>query len=45
MNFPLSAIIMFIFGSLVLYGGLLYFIYIAFKKQKKDEKDLNELNR
>jgi len=34
MSLPLSAIIMFIFGSLVLYGGLIYFIYIALKKNK-----------
>jgi hypothetical protein len=45
MSLPLSAIIMFFFGSIVLYGGLLYFIYVALKNQKKDEKDLNELNR
>ena len=42
---PLSAIIMFIFGATVIYGGLAYFIYRAVKKQKEDEKDLNELNR
>ncbi|HHH80127.1 MAG TPA: MetS family NSS transporter small subunit [Thermoplasmatales archaeon] len=30
----LSAIIMLIFGSTVLYGGLLYFIYRAFKAGK-----------
>jgi hypothetical protein len=29
---PLSAIIMFIFGALVLYGGLAYFVYRALKK-------------
>jgi hypothetical protein len=45
MNLPVSAIIMFLFGSIVLYGGLIYFIYVALKKQKKHEKDLNELNR
>ena len=45
MNLPLSAIIMFLFGSLVLYGGLAYFLYIAFKKKKNNEKDLNESNR
>jgi hypothetical protein len=45
MILPLSAIIMFLFGSSILYGGLIYFIYIALKKQKNDEKDLNELNR
>jgi len=36
---PLSAIIMFIFGATVIYGGLAYFIYRAFKKQKEDEQD------
>jgi hypothetical protein len=30
---PPSAIIMLIFGSVVLYGGLAYFIYRAFKKR------------
>ncbi|MCD6469163.1 MAG: MetS family NSS transporter small subunit [Thermoplasmata archaeon] len=30
----LSAIVMLIFGSTVLYGGLLYFIYRAFKAGK-----------
>ncbi|HEC81283.1 MAG TPA: MetS family NSS transporter small subunit [Thermoplasmatales archaeon] len=30
----LSAIIMLIFGSTVLYGGLLYFIYRALKAKK-----------
>jgi len=44
MNIPISAIIMFLFGSTVLYGGLAYFLYVAFKK-KKNEKDLNESNR
>ena len=34
MSLSLSAIIMFIFGSIVLYGGLIYFIYIALKKNK-----------
>jgi len=29
---PTSAIIMLIFGSIVIYGGLAYFIYRAFKK-------------
>jgi hypothetical protein len=32
---PLSAIIMLIFGSVVIYGGLLYFLYRAFKQQNK----------
>jgi hypothetical protein len=31
---PLSAIIMFIFGCVVIYGGLAYFIYRAFRKKK-----------
>lgn len=30
---PLSAIIMFIFGATVLYGGLLYFILKAARKK------------
>ena len=34
MSLPLSAIIMLIFGSAVLYGGLAYFIYRAFKGKK-----------
>jgi len=32
---PISAIIMLIFGSVVIYGGLAYFIYRAIKKAKK----------
>ncbi len=35
MNLPLSAIIMMIFGSIILYGGLAFFIYKAWKKNKK----------
>ena len=35
MSLPLSAIIMLIFGALVLYGGLAYFVYRAFKGMKK----------
>ena len=31
---PLSAIIMFIFGAVVIYGGLAYFLYRAFKSKK-----------
>jgi len=31
---PLSAITMLIFGSVVLYGGLAYFIYRAYKTKK-----------
>ncbi|RLF52943.1 MAG: hypothetical protein DRN24_02395 [Thermoplasmata archaeon] len=32
---PLSAVIMFIFGVLVLYGGLTYFLYRAWKNRGK----------
>jgi hypothetical protein len=35
MILPFSAIIMLLLGSIVLYGGLLYFIYLALKKNKK----------
>jgi len=31
---PLSAIIMLFFGSIVIYGGLAYFIYRAIKSKK-----------
>jgi len=31
---PLSAIIMFIFGVVVIYGGLAYFIYRAWRSGK-----------
>lgn len=34
MNLPLSAIIMLIFGCVVLYGGLAYFVYRALKGKK-----------
>jgi hypothetical protein len=34
MNLSLSAIVMLIFGCIVLYGGLAYFIYRAFKSKK-----------
>jgi len=34
-SLPLSAIVMLIFGATVLYGGLLYFLYRAFKAGKK----------
>lgn len=34
MSLPLSAIAMLVFGSVVLYGGLAYFIYRAFKIKK-----------
>lgn len=30
-----SAIIMLIFGSVVLYGGLAYFLYIAWKHKER----------
>lgn len=35
MSLPISAIIMLIFGSVVLYGGLAYFLYRAMKNKKK----------
>ena len=35
MTLPLSAITMLIFGSIVLYGGLVYFLYRALKGNKK----------
>ena len=35
MSLPISAIIMLIFGSVVLYGGLAYFLYRAIKNKKK----------
>ena len=35
MTLPLSAIVMLIFGSVVLYGGLAYFIYRALKNKEK----------
>jgi len=31
---PLSAIIMLIFGAIVIYGGLAYFLYRAFRSKK-----------
>ena len=34
MSLPLSAIIMLIFGAVVLYGGLTYFVYRALKRKK-----------
>jgi hypothetical protein len=34
MNLPASAIIMLIFASILLYGGLAYFIYRAWKHKK-----------
>ena len=34
MSLPLSAIVMLIFGAGVLYGGLAYFVYRAFKGKK-----------
>ncbi|RKX93994.1 MAG: hypothetical protein DRP84_07695 [Spirochaetes bacterium] len=39
---PLSAIIMLIFGVLVLYGGLAVCIVIALKSQKKGENKSEE---
>jgi len=33
MNLPLSAIVMLIFGVVILYGGLAYFLYRAFKSK------------
>jgi hypothetical protein len=35
MILPLSAIAMLIFGLVVLYGGLVYFLYRAFKENNK----------
>ena len=37
MNLEPSAIIMLIFGATVLYGGLVYFLYRAFKSMKKQQ--------
>jgi len=34
MSLSLPAIVMLIFGSVVLYGGLAYFVYRAFKSKK-----------
>ena len=34
MSLPLSAIVMLIFGAVVLYGGLVYFVYRAFKGKR-----------
>ena len=34
MGLSLSAIAMLIFGSIILYGGLAYFIYRAFRSKK-----------
>jgi len=34
MSLPLSAIGMLIFGVVILYGGLAYFLYRAFKSKK-----------
>ena len=34
MSLPISAIIMLVFGAVVLYGGLAYFVYRAFKAKK-----------
>lgn len=35
MSLPLSAIAMLIFGSVVLYGGLAYFLYKALISKRK----------
>jgi len=35
MSLPPSAIVMLIFGSIVLYGGLAYFLYRALKAKEK----------
>ncbi|MFO7677896.1 MAG: MetS family NSS transporter small subunit [Thermoplasmatota archaeon] len=35
MTLPLSAIAMLVFGSLILYGGLAFFLYQAYKSNKK----------
>jgi hypothetical protein len=35
MGLSLSAIAMLIFGSVILYGGLVYFLYKALKSMKK----------
>ena len=35
MTLSISAVIMLIFGSIVLYGGLAYFLYKALKVGKK----------
>ncbi|MBN2603446.1 MAG: MetS family NSS transporter small subunit [Candidatus Thermoplasmatota archaeon] len=32
---PLSGIIMLIFGCIVLYGGLIYFLYRAYQSKRK----------
>ena len=37
MILPFSAIVMLIFGSVVLYGGLAYYIYRAMKFKKKEK--------
>ena len=37
MSLPFSAIVMLIFGCVVLYGGLAYFIYRAMKFKKKEK--------
>ena len=37
MSLPISAIVMLIFGCLVLYGGLAYFVWRAFKSKNNDK--------
>jgi hypothetical protein len=36
MSLPLSAVVMLIFGSVVLYGGLAYFVYKALMSLKDE---------
>ena len=38
MSLPFSAIVMLIFGATVLYGGLAYFVYRAFKAMKRENE-------
>lgn len=45
MSLSVPALAMFFFGAIVLYGGLAYFLYIALKQKKNNEKDLNESKR
>jgi len=35
MSLPLSAIVMLIFGAVVLYGGLAYFLFRAYRGREK----------
>jgi hypothetical protein len=45
MSLSIMALGMFFFGVITLYGGLAYFLYIALKHKKDNEKDLNESKR